>query len=88
MVQQYLTPTSKSNGENKKCRKSELKSKRGDMQQRPDSFYSESFLISPDLRMVGKGSVLCVQRGVVSSSGLSLASLIWVIQVSSAEEAW
>jgi len=36
MVRRYSTPTSKSNGENKKCRKSELKSKRGDTQQRPD----------------------------------------------------
>jgi len=49
------------------------------MQQRPNSFYSKSFLIGPDLRTVGKGSVLCVQQGAVSSSGLSLAGLIWVI---------
>ena len=58
------------------------------MQQRCDSFYSESFLISPDLGTVGKGSALCVQQGAVSSSGLSLAGLIWAIRVSSAEEAW
>ena len=88
MVQQYSTPTSKSNGENKKCRKSELKSKRGDTQQRPDSFYSESFLIGPDLGTVGEGSALRVQRGAVSSSGLSLAGPIWAIRVFSAEEAW
>jgi len=81
-------PTSKSNGENKKCRKSELKSKRGDMQQRPDSFYSESFLIGPDLGTVGEGSTLRVQRGAVLSLDLSLAGLIWAIQVSSAKEAW
>ena len=55
---------------------------------RPDSFYSKSFLIGPDLRMVGKGSALCMQWGVVSSLGLSLAGLIWAIWVSSAKEAW
>jgi len=79
MVQHQSTPTSKSNGENKKCRKSELKSKRGDTQQRPNSFYSKSFLISPDLGTVGKGSTLCMQQGAVSSLGLLLAGLIWVI---------
>jgi len=79
MVWHQSMPTSKSNGENKKCRKSELKSKRGDTQQRPNSFYSKSFLISPDLGTVGKGSTLHMQRGVVSSSGLSLAGPIWAI---------
>jgi len=79
MVQRYSMPTSKSNGENEKCRKSELKSKRGDTQQGPDSFYSKSFLIGPDLGTVSKGSALHVQRGAVLSSGLSLASLIWAI---------
>jgi len=88
MVRHQLTPTSKSNGENKKCRKSELKSKRGDTQQRPDSFYSESFLIGPDLRMVGEGSTLHVQWGAVLSLGLLLAGLIWVIRVFSAKKAW
>ena len=72
----------------KNVEKSELKSKRGDTQQGPDSFYSKSFLISPDLGMVGEGSALRVQRGVVSSSGLLLAGPIWAIRVSSAEEAW
>jgi len=79
MVWRYLTLTSKSNGENKKCRKSELKSKRGDTQQGPDSFYSKSFLIGPDLGTVGKGSTLHVQRGAVLSLGLSLAGPIWAI---------
>jgi len=46
---------------------------------RSNSFYSESFLIGPDLGMVGKGSALHVQQGAVLSLGLSLASLIWVI---------
>jgi len=55
---------------------------------RPESFYSESFLIGPDLRTVGEGSALRVQRGAVSSSGLSLAGPIWAIRVFSAEEAW
>jgi len=59
--------------------KSELKSKRGDTQPRPGSFYSESFLIGPDLGTVGKGSALRVQRGAVSSLGLSLAGPIWAI---------
>jgi len=45
----------------KNVEKSELKSKRGDTQQGPDSFYSKSFLISPDLGTVGKGSALRVQ---------------------------
>jgi len=72
----------------KNVEKSELKSKRGDTQQGPDSFYSKSFLIGPDLGTVGKGSALHVQQGVVSSSGLSLAGPIWAIQVSSAKEAW
>jgi len=65
--------------EKEKCRKSELKQKKEDTQWKPDSFYSESFLISPDLRTVGKGSTLHVQQGAVSPLGLSLASLIWVI---------
>jgi len=72
----------------KNVEKSELKSKRGDTQQGPDSFYSKSFLIGPDLGTVGKGSALCMQRGAVSSSGLLLAGPIWAIRVSSAEEAW
>jgi len=38
--------------------------------------------------MVGKGSALHMQQGAVSPLGLSLAGLIWVIQVSSAKEAW
>jgi len=54
----------------------------------PESFYSESFLIGPDLGMVSEGSALRVQRGAVSSSGLSLAGPIWAIRVFSAEEAW
>jgi len=58
------------------------------MQQEPNSFYSESFLISPDLGTVGKGSALCVQQGAVLSLGLLLAGLIWAIQVPSAKEAW
>jgi len=58
------------------------------MQQRPSSFYSESFLIGPDLGTVGEGSVLRVQWGAVSSLGLSLAGPIWAIRVFSAEEAW
>jgi len=74
--------------EKEKCRKSELKQKKEDMQQKPDSFYSESFLISPDLRTVSKGSTLHVQQGAVLPLGLLLASPIWAIQVSSAEEAW
>ena len=60
----------------KNVEKSKLKSKRGDMQQGPDSFYSKSFLIGPDLRTVSKGSALHMQWGAVSSSGLSLASPI------------
>jgi len=55
---------------------------------KPKSFYSESFLIGPDLGMVGKGSALRVQQGVVLLLGLLLASPIWAIQVSSAENAW
>ena len=58
------------------------------MQPRPGSFYSESFLISPDLGTVSKGSALRMQQGAVSSSGLLLAGLIWAIRVPSAEEAW
>jgi len=58
------------------------------MQQRPSSFYSESFLIGPDLGTVGKGSALRMQQGAVSSLGLSLAGPIWAIQVSSAKGAW
>jgi len=38
--------------------------------------------------MVGEGSTLRMQQGAVSSSDLSLASPIWVIQAFSAEEAW
>jgi len=59
--------------------KSELKSRKEDMQQKPDSFYSKSFLIGPDLGTVGEGSTLHVQQGAVSSLGLLLASLIWAI---------
>jgi len=46
---------------------------------KPKSFYSESFLINPDLGMVSKGSMLHMQQGAVLSLGLLLASPIWVI---------
>jgi len=55
---------------------------------KPNSFYSESFLIGPDLGTVGEGSALRVQQEVMSPSGLLLASPIWAIQVSAAENAW
>jgi len=55
---------------------------------KPDSFYSESFLIGPDLGTVGEGSALHMQQEAMSPLGLLLASLIWVIQVSSAKNAW
>jgi len=67
---------------------SELEQKKGKYAMKPDSFYSESFLIGPDLGMVGKGSVLRMQQEAMSPLGLLLASLIWVIQVSSAKNAW
>jgi len=67
---------------------SELEQKKGKYATKPDSFYSESFLISPDLGMVGKGSALCVQQEAMLPSGLSLAGPIWVIRVSSAKNAW
>jgi len=67
---------------------SELEQKKGKYAMKPDSFYSKSFLIGPDLGTVGKGSTLCVQQEAMLPSGLSLAGPIWVIQVSSAENAW
>jgi len=67
---------------------SELEQKKGKYAMKPDSFYSKSFLIGPDLGMVGEGSALHVQQEVMSPLGLLLAGLIWAIQVSSAKNAW
>jgi len=58
---------------------SELEQKKGKYATKPNSFYSESFLISPDLGTVSKGSALHVQQEAMSPSGLSLAGLIWAI---------
>jgi len=44
--------------------------------------------MGPDLRTAGKGSILHIQQGVMSPSGLLLASPIWAIQGSLAERAW
>jgi len=43
---------------------------------KPESFYSESFFIGPDLRTVGEGSALRVQQEAMSPLGLSLAGPI------------
>jgi len=72
----------------KEWRECKLKQKKGNNATKPESFYSESFLIGPDLGTVGKGSALCMQQEAMSPLGLSLASPIWAIQVSSAEKAW
>ena len=71
--------TSKSNRENEEWKESELEQKKGNYATKPKSFYSKSFLISPDLGMVSKGSTLHVQQGVVLLLGLLLAGPIWAI---------
>jgi len=67
---------------------SELEQKKGKYTTKPNSFYSESFLIGPDLGTVSEGSALHVQQEAMPPSGLLLASLIWVIRVSAAKNAW
>jgi len=74
--------------EKRKNGECELKQKKEKYATKPESFYSKSFLIGPDLRTVSEGSALHVQQGAMSSLGLSLAGLIWAVPRSSAKNAW